>query len=169
MNEKYLMTHAERLNLIKEAVLYCQKVSGLGMPSKCYAKALREPIFFLWELRNTNKKHEAALYRSRSSLELVAGQGQLIYDHAVPFNYLQKELLLLNSVTTENVECILLRHGVACLITKDEDNMLNQSGLGRKMPDDWDGNDCLARYRAIGIEIIKNPYHKSEQLAGESA
>ena len=134
----------------------------MGMKSNCYTKALREPIFFLWELRNTNKKHEAAMYRSKKAEGLIAGGGKLIYDHAVPFSYLQKELLALDSVTTKTVEEVLLRHGIACLITKEEDRMLNKAGLGRKMPDGWNKQDCLARYSAIGIEIIENPDYKTE-------
>ena len=147
----------QRLNLILEAVTYCQKVKALEMPARCYTKALREPVFFLWELRHTNKKIQAAKYRSSASLGVQVGGGGLIYDHAIPFVYLQRELLGLMVPTRESIHAILKRYGTACLITKDEDNRLNQAGLGRAMPTEWDGCDVLARYHFLQIEILSNP------------
>lgn len=55
------------LELIAEAVLYCQRVKSLGMPSSCYSKALREPIFFLWEKR-AGSKVKIAKYRSKQAV-----------------------------------------------------------------------------------------------------
>ncbi|PYT65499.1 MAG: hypothetical protein DMG42_31955 [Acidobacteria bacterium] len=40
------MTDSKRLQLIAEAVRYCQRVKAMGMPSACYTKVLREPIYF---------------------------------------------------------------------------------------------------------------------------
>lgn len=159
------MDDYQRLSLIVEAVKYCQKVKQLGMPSSCYTKALREPIFFLWEIRLTKNKLKAAKYRSRAALGMKSGDGKLVYDHSVPFSYLQKELLDLVSVTIESVREILQRHGTACLITWDEDRALSKARLGRKMPEDWDRKDPLARYRAIGIEPLLN--YDSDEVSGD--
>jgi hypothetical protein len=41
------LNEAQHLELIVEAVRYCQRVKQLGMPSSCYAKALREPVYIL--------------------------------------------------------------------------------------------------------------------------
>ncbi|MBU1447017.1 MAG: hypothetical protein KKF58_01775 [Gammaproteobacteria bacterium] len=43
-------------------------------------------------------------------------------------------------------------------ITHEEDGMLNQCGLQKKMPSNWDGVDLFARYRAAGIfsNMIQN-------------
>lgn len=159
------MDDYQRLSLIVEAIKYCQKVKQLGMPSSCYTKALREPIFFLWEIRLTKNKHKAAKYRSRAALGMKSGDGKLVYDHSVPFSYLQKELLDLVSVTIESVREILQRHGTACLITLDEDRALSKAGLSRKMPKDWDHVDALARYRAVKIEPLLN--FDSDEVSGE--
>jgi hypothetical protein len=147
------MDDLKRLSLIVEAVKYCQKVKEMGMPASCYTKALREPIFFLWEVRVAKNKFQAAKYLSKAAVGLKAGGGELIYDHSVPFSYLQKQLMELDSVTIDSVREILLRNCTACLITSDEDKKLNKAGLRRRMPKDWDGIDVLARYRALGIEI----------------
>jgi hypothetical protein len=151
MNEK------QRLELIMEAVRYCQRVRDLGMPASCYTKALREPVYFLWTRRAGGRKEKLARYRSRASLELRHGNGQLVFDHAIPFNYLQSELLQLKEVTPEALRTILLRHEICVLITKSENERLNASGLQFKMPSDWDDDDPLARYKAAGIELVDAP------------
>lgn len=150
------MDDRKRLELITEAVRYCRRVRDLGMPAQCYTKALREPVFFLWE-RRAGSKVQTAQYRSRPSLPMEYGTGQLVYDHAVPFRYLQEELLGLAPASPEAVEEVLNRFGTAVLITKDEDRLLTGIGLGHRMPEDWVGADPLARYRAAGIELVQNP------------
>ena len=157
----------QRLDLILESVRYCQRVRAMGMPSACYSKALREPIFFLWELRDTKKKYNAATFRSVSSLGVDPRRGGLVYDHAIPFVYLQRELLALEAPTKESVSVILLRHGVACLITKDEDLLLSKNSLGRSMPSDWDGTDVLARYNSVGIKVVPNPGNPNNEEASQ--
>ena len=62
------MTEAQRLKLIAEAVRYCQRVRDLGMPSACYTKAVREPVYFLWTRRAGGRKEQLARYRSRGSV-----------------------------------------------------------------------------------------------------
>jgi hypothetical protein len=154
MNE---MNDTRRLELIVEAVRYCQRVKGVGMPPSCYTKALREPVHFLWERRGGKTKAGIPCYRSKASVGLGFGEGQLVYDHAIPFRYLQSELLQLDDVTPEAVRDVLLRYEIRVLITKSENMRLNASGLQAKMPPTWDGTDPLARYKAVGIELVENP------------
>ena len=116
------MDEARRLDLIVEAVRYCQRVRDMGMPASSYSKALREPVHF----------------------------------HAVPFRYLQKELLDLPDVTRESVGDVLKKHCVVVLVTKEENDQLNNAKLGSKMPEGWNGADQLARYAAAGIEVVPN-------------
>ena len=149
------MTEEQRLELILEAVKYCNKVKALGMPVSAYSKALREPIHFLWELRNGNKLH-AAQYRSTKSLNLIFGKGELRYDHAIPFKYTQNELLKIESPTVSDVREILEKLLIVCVITLEEDQRLTSLGLSGKMPANWDQEDSLARYKFANIEIVKN-------------
>lgn len=146
-----------RIKLLVEAVLYCQKVQKMGMPSSCYAKALREPVHFLWEKRS-GSKIQAAKYRSKKAVNLKFGDGNLIYDHAIPFCILQKKLLDLQSVSNDTVLSVLKKHDTICLITKEEDAILNTAGYKSSMPILWEnqGHDSLARYKAVGIELIDN-------------
>jgi hypothetical protein len=149
------MDDTKRLELIAEAVRYCQNVKALGMPASCYAKALREPVHFLWE-RRAGSKIRCAQFRSTASSLLRFGKGELVYDHAVPFGYLQDELLSLNPVTEQAVARALDRFGTIVLITKAENARLDAAGYGRKMPKGWDGVDPLARYRALAIDLTEN-------------
>jgi hypothetical protein len=152
MNE---MNEMLRLELIVEAVRYCQRVKGLGMPPSCYTKALREPVYFLWTRRGGGPKDQLARYRSKSSVRLKRGRGQLLLDHAIPFKHLQSELLELHDVTPEAVRRVLAKE-ILVLVSKSENHRLNASGLRAKMPPTWDGTDALARYRTVGIELVKN-------------
>lgn len=146
----------KRLQLIVEAVRYCQRVAEMGMPASCYSKALREPIYFLWQKRAGKSKASIARFRSKNAVGLSFGNWQLILDHAVPFKYLQAELLKLSDVTTHSVEIVLDKFGTVVLITKEEDNLLNAAGYRSDRPKDWDRIDSLARYKAVGIVILEN-------------
>jgi len=149
------MTQAQRLELICEAVRYCQRVASLGMPVSAYSKALREPVHFLWE-RREGSKEECAAYRSRAARGLSFRNRELVFDHSVPFRVLQEKLMKLQPVTPEAVRHLLERHSVVALITKEEDDRLNAAGLNRKMPPGWDKKNPLARYEAVGIELDPN-------------
>jgi len=93
------MNETLRLELIVAAVRHFQRVKGMGMPPCCYSKALREPVYFLWTRPRGGHKDKLARYRSQGSVGHKYGGGQLVFDHAIPFNRLQFELLQLGDVT----------------------------------------------------------------------
>lgn len=145
-----------RLELITEAVVYTRMVRDLGMPVSCYAKALREPIFFLWECYKI-KKIQAARYVSLAAKGKVYGKGEIVYDHCVPYSIVQDKLLALHEPRPSAVKEILERFVVAAIITKHEDQRLNKHKLKSKMPEAWDGLNILARYETLGIKLGPNP------------
>ena len=149
------MDDQHRLELICEAVRYCQRAKSMGMPSRCWSKALREPIFFLWETRFTRLRVRAARYRSRAAKGLQHGKRSIVYDHAIPFRLQQEELLHLRPVEPATVRPVLERFAIAAIITTDEDRYLSKR-FHNRMPPDWDGRDPLARYHAVGIEMVDN-------------
>ena len=161
--DQRILQEAERLKLILEAVKYCQRVSMLGMPKACYSKALREPIYFLWESYRRTKR-QAAKYCSESSLACTYGNHDLVYDHAIPFRYIQEELLKIVNPNVGNVKHVLEVYQVACLITKEEDNLLTSMGLRSSMPDACVATNCLARYEAAGVKVIPNPDYVSNRV-----
>ena len=123
------MDDEKRLELIAEALRYCQHIKAMGMPSACYSKALRAPVHFLWERRDGKKvKEHAARFRSKAAAGMHLGGGMLVYDHAMPFNILEAELLRLPEVTVYTVHDILSRYDTVVIITKEEDGRLNRLG-----------------------------------------
>jgi hypothetical protein len=155
------MDEAKRLRLIAEAVKYCQTVDRLGMRPAHYTKALREPVHFLWACRN-GPKHTIARYRSEAAVGLKSGKREIVHDHAIPFGYLQKQLLKLKPVTPVKVKTLLEQFETIVIITADEDRLLSRAGYGSKMPPNWDGVDKLARYRAVGIRLVENAQRPGE-------
>jgi hypothetical protein len=145
-----------RLDLIIEAVLYCKRVKKMGMPSSSYSKALREPIYFLWERRKGGNKYDLAEYRSKKSIGVSRGKNLLVRDHSIPFSYIQNMLLELREVNKISVRNILEQNLCACIITREEDRVLSSKGLGKKMPKNWDGKDKMARYKFVNIVFEKN-------------
>jgi hypothetical protein len=158
------MDETKRLRLIAEAVKYCQRVKNkkVGMPHNCYTKALREPVHFLWERRVgaspphiSGPKDCAAIFRSQAAKGLTFGKDQIVYDHAIPFKYLEDRLVNLRHVSIDLIRKLLKKFCVPVIVTKDEHRRLSrnhQSG----MPKDWNGVDPRARYKAAGIKTVKN-------------
>ena len=146
------MNDTDRLALICESVRYCQRVRALGMPASCYSKALREPVHFLWERRN-GAKDSCVSHRSIAARGLTRATAALVYDHAIPFSYLQNAMLSLEIVEPETIRPLLEALSSAVLITDAENKLLNRLGLQRRMPSGWDGIDALARYTAANIDI----------------
>ncbi len=151
-----VLSENERLNMILEAVKYCQKVRSLGMPATSYAKALREPVYFLWESYG-KKKHQAAKYCSESSLVTPIKAFSHVYDHAIPFNMVLELLLNLDQPDIARVRAILEKYLLACWITRAEDKLLTSLGFRSNMPVDADETDFRARYASAGIPIMLNP------------
>ncbi len=68
-----------------------------------------------------------------------------------------RQLKLLSSdLSKEEVFSDLKASGPVAMILREEDQILNQYGLQRKMPDGWVWGDApLARYQVAGIDIAK--------------
>ncbi|WP_145995293.1 hypothetical protein [Macromonas bipunctata] len=147
--------HTKNLELIVEAIKYCKKVKDMGMPKSCYSKALREPVFFLWEKKYGINKYSSSKYRSVAAQNIPDNNGNLVYDHAIPFKYILEKALSMQDVNTNTVKDLLDQNLFACTITKEEDAALFKHGLAHKMPKDWDGLDALSRYKSAGIEVVE--------------
>ena len=144
MTSQSSLTEPQRVELICEAIRYCQRVRAMGMVSAAWSKALREPIYFMWAMRNGNKA-SAARYRSVAAAGLMWGAREVVYDHAIPIVLVQNALMGLSKPQPEGIRAILDRMLVACIITERENRLISAKSLGMKMPPDWDGIDPLAR------------------------
>jgi len=151
-----IFTDDERLKIIVEAVQYCQRVRAMGMTVAGYDKTVREAIYFVWT-RRLGPKANSARYRSPAAVGLKWRSREIVYDHAVPYRFERMALMDLTEVTPETVRLVLEKYDVCAIITQEEDARLSAAGLKHSMPPDWDKIDPLARYKAVGIEIIDNP------------
>ncbi|WP_146010719.1 hypothetical protein [Halomonas heilongjiangensis] len=150
-----MLSEGDRLELIAQAARYCKRVRDMGMPRSCYAKAIREPIFFLWEKKARMNKYALSRFRSNAAKNIPNNGGGLIYDHAIPFRYTLERILNLESIDAESVRVCLAQYLVTCTLTRMENSLLNKSGLAYRMPEDWDGVDPLCRYKVVGIEVYE--------------
>lgn len=149
------MDDTRRLEMVAEAVRYCQRVEAMGMAVAGYAKTPREAIYYAWTCR-LGSKAKSAKYRSRAAVGLKWGQRKIRYDHLIPYCLELKALMALTVVTPETVRPVLEKFDVCAIITAEEDARLNAAGLQSRMPDGWDEIDPLARYKAVGIELLEN-------------
>ena len=152
---KPFLSEIQRLQLICEALAFSRSASQAGSPIAAHARAVREAIYELWESYGRSKA-ASAKWRSRASLASIADRNGHVYDHAIPFTLVHRELLEVSELSPEAIRPILEARVQAALITRREDEELTRIGLRSKMPSDWDGVNLLARYEAAGIEVIEN-------------
>lgn len=124
------MDDTKRLELITEAVRYCQHARAASVRVTGCSKMLREVIFFVWTSR-LGSKAKSAKYRSRAAAGRKWGRKEIRYDHAIPYNYETAALMALPEVTVETVRAVLDKYDVAAIITADEDARLTAAGLQR--------------------------------------
>jgi hypothetical protein len=153
--QKPSLSEIQRLQLICEALAFSRSASKAGSPIAAHARAVREAIYELWESYGRSKA-ASAKWRSRASLAPIADRNGHVYDHAIPFTLVHRELLEVSDLSPEAIRPILEARVAAALITRREDEELTRIGLRSKMPSNWDGVNVLARYEAAGIEVIEN-------------
>jgi hypothetical protein len=76
-------------------------------------------------------------------------------DHAIPVHIICDRILGAAKLNRKKVETILWEWLVWVELTPSEHReRLKKVGLVKKMPEDWDGVDPSARYRAAGIRLV---------------
>ncbi len=105
---------------------------------------------------NNNKKN--CLHVSATAEPLVADKNaDLVADHAIPISLLLQEVYDHPGITLDQLVRLVGKYSVMVLITDAEHDHLAAADLAKKMPIDWDGQDVLARYKHVGIELRPNP------------
>lgn len=113
-----------------------------------------------------HKYHRTHFVSHAALTRLCAGEYHgLIYEHLVPKSrYIQQpcqELAKAGKLMVQDVEALLGRYWRLATVTELEDQSLQRTNT----PDTWDGTNVLARYEAVGIELIPNPYFPAEESA----
>ena len=143
-------TPAEKILFILNQV---RDAEAVGFPRNLVNRNLRLAITHYWGygVLGFSTINKAAVPRSYAAKNL--GPGECIYEHAVPMTVLMYELLKPRYDTGRKVANHLSRLYRVCLVTYEENQRLRSLGLNSLMPEDWDGKDPWARYRAAGIRF----------------
>ncbi|MEK4878757.1 MULTISPECIES: hypothetical protein [Paenibacillus] len=110
-------------------------------------------------------------YVSMNALERLMNRkwesSELVYEHVIPKkNYIINECEAKardESLTEDFIYQILIKKLWTATINKEENLKLTKMSLRSKMPNNWDEEDVMARYKAAGIQLIpheKNCYFK---------
>lgn len=85
----------------------------------------------------------------------------LRHDHVIPRNYILKRLLYGDPMSKQEIHAFLQTNLIGCIVLKEEDDLLNDSGFQKDMPKDWSfGDDVWTRYRATGIKVCQIVWEK---------
>ncbi|HIG58332.1 MAG TPA: hypothetical protein EYQ21_02875 [Flavobacteriales bacterium] len=120
--------------------------------------AVREATNKVTDLKGSGKNIASSISKDAYERILSGITTDLVLEHGVPVSYMNKLVLELTDVTTENIAYIIAKWTTTSVITKEEDKRLNELKLYKTMPEDWDGENKFARYEAAGIELIDKSY-----------
>lgn len=119
---------------------------------------------YLYYFRGVSKYHKTHFVSSRALEQLQQKDYRdLVFEHLVPKrNHLQRlceDRAAAGSLTIDYIETLLKRYWRLATITKEEDSSLRKYN----MPDDWDGKAVFGRYKAVGIELVENPFFSTDK------
>lgn len=106
-----------------------------------------------WVWTEFHGKYSGCKYWSEEALKIKNSQAQLIHEHVVPKKVLIGYLMEKTKLSAQEIYKFLEKFCIGVVITKDEDQKINNEGLRSKMPNDWDYEDPWARYKGLNINI----------------
>ena len=89
----------------------------------------------------------------------------LVGEHLVPVSELNRMLSLKPHQSSERIAQVLLKWPRA-VITRSEHDLLKKRKLLKHMPPDWDRKNALARYKELGIKLVRNRYKELKSRHG---
>ena len=107
----------------------------------------------LWVWSEFDGKHVGCRYWSVAAKATESRREGLIHEHLVPREVVRQKIFGLRNPTQEAVRRTLKTWCVGVVVTKTEDEKLNNLGLRSSMPLDWNRRDKWARYKAAEIAI----------------
>ena len=136
------------------AVKQAKAAEAFGFTRNICSHNLKTALRQYWQnktlgLHNTTQKKKMP----RSKAAMNKPLKECLVEHAVPYTVIVNQLMDMKHLTAEAVTNVLKRLYSVRLVTKKEDVRLRNSGLRYKMPDNWNGKDIFARYKAVGIKI----------------
>ncbi len=143
----------DNIDFIVFAIIQAKEAEKYGFTRNECCRNLKTALHQYWQnktLGQHGQSQKANLPRSKAAIGRQLSD--LIVEHVVPQMEIVKMLMDMEPLEKKNVEMILTKYFRVILVTKDEHSKLNASGLRSKMPNDWDGKDVWARYKAVDID-----------------
>ncbi|RUO22605.1 hypothetical protein CWE08_05375 [Aliidiomarina iranensis] len=141
-----MRTLDQKLNCIKNVIINAQKHVKAGDPPRIYSQYVRYAL---------NEFTDINFYISDNAKGMK--RKDVIHEHVIPDSPVMSKLLALDPLSKESILDIIKRYYVICVITKEEDRLLNAAGLRSKMPEGWSdiSDSVFARYQKVGLSISR--------------
>ena len=107
-----------------------------------------------WVWTEFHGKYDGCKYWSKEALKVKNSRAELIHEHVVPKKVLIEQLIDKQNLFPQEIYCFLEKFCIGAVITKKEDQKINDVGLRSKMPKTWNNEDPWARYDGLNINII---------------
>lgn len=147
------MSEKQNIDYIVFAVRQAQEAQFFGFTRNEACRNLKIALHQYWQnltLGLHGQSQKANIPRSKAAVGKPLNE--VIVEHVVPQMHLVNAMMDMAPVTAPGVKELLENYFAVMVITKEEHDRLNASGLRSTMPEDWDKKEVLARYRKIGIE-----------------
>lgn len=148
------MPKRTNLDFIVFAIEQARQAEAFGFTRNECCRNLKTALHQYWqnkELGHHGQAHKHKIPRSKAAAGAELSDCEV--EHAVPLMHIVNLLIDLESANPESVEAILRPLYLVRLVTAEEHQHLNATGLRSRMPDDWDGVDVFARYQKAGIKV----------------
>jgi|GEM_PF-2753757 len=145
---------ANRTPSMRRLAAYLIKLAGWRWTADAVdsATGIVVPDAIKYDIRYLPHSADAALVFAQYPKELGK---RLTHEHTIPLSLLAKKVLNLETDDRESIREMFSIHCRAALVTKEEDRKLNSAKLRSAMPSSWSfGEEILARYSAVGIELL---------------
>lgn len=139
-----MKNESNNIKMMIKVIKDCQEHKKMGTPNRVWSTYFR---YALNELEKGNFFISDAIKKDPSQ--------KFIYEHTVPFNIIRDKLMALEYISADSISNILEQFHIVTKISHEEDQRLNDEGLSRTMPTDWDEESPLARYERVGIKVYK--------------
>ncbi|WP_104001694.1 hypothetical protein [Marinobacterium lutimaris] len=144
----------DNLDFIVFAIEQAKEAENYGFTRNECCRNLKTALHQYWQnktMRLHGQFQKKNIPRSKAAvgMELI----NCDVEHVVPQMEIVNMLMDMNPLSKQEVESVLKNYFRVLLVTKEEHQRLNASGLRSKMPSNWDRKDVWARYNAVGIEV----------------
>ena len=141
------------IDFIIFAIKQAREAESYGFSRNICSRNLKTAIHYYWQNKTlglSGVSQKKNIPRSKRAFKKYLSECDV--EHVVPTMVIVNMLMDIKSITNRKVENRLKKYLRVLVVTKEEHQKLNSSGLRYKMPEDWDGKNVWARYEKVGIE-----------------